>query len=249
MAKLTVEIVRREYLVNKLTSYEIAAKYHCSAAWVNTFRKRHGIRTLKPWERNELQALSQRQTEYVYGALLGDDGLKKHHPTGNAYLSVSHSKSQAEYVKFKYEIMSGFVRSGIKVYHDKRPDRQDTVGFRTICHPVFTKLYEEIYPLGRKTICREWLERLTPFSLAIWYMDDGSLTQSNGQMRISTEAFSYQEQRLLQAFLAEKWGIRPHIKPSQAAKKWVLYFDAIERDKLFALISPYVIDCMRYKLR
>lgn len=249
MAKLTVETVRQEYLVNKLTSYEIATKYRCSAAWVNTFRKRHCIRALEPWERNEQQVLSQRQTEYIYGALLGDDCLKRYHSTGNAYLSVSHSKSQAEYVKLKYEIMGGFVKSGIKVYHDRRPNRQDSVVFRTICHPVFTKLYEEIYPLRRKTICREWLEQLTPFSLAIWYMDDGSLTQSNGQMRISTEAFSYQEQNQLQSVLAEKWKIHPRIKPSQAAGKWILYFNAAERDKFFALVFPHMIDCMQYKLR
>lgn len=139
MVKLTPEIVRQEYLENKLTSYEIGAKYGCSATWVNILRKKHGIRTLQPWERNEQQRLSPRQIEYIYGALLGDDCLKRYHTTGNAYL-------------------------------------------------------------------------------------------------------------LLQTFLADKWDLHPHIKPSQVDEKWVLYFHATERDKFFALISPYVVDCMRYKL-
>jgi hypothetical protein len=215
---------------------------------VNNLRKKHGIRTLQPWERNEQQQLSQRQKEYIYGALLGDDCLKRHHATGNAYLKVSHAESQVEYVRLKYEIMHDFVKTGTSVQRDKRPNRQNQIVFRTICHPVFTKVYEEIYQLGRKTLSSECLEQLTPFGLAVWYMDDGSLTLSNKQMRISTEAFTYQEQCLLQTFLTNKWGIHSCLKPSPADGKWVLYFDATERDKFFALISPYVIDCMRYKL-
>lgn len=248
MVRITADALQRDYLVNNLTSYEIAARYGCSAVWVNTLRKKYGIRTLKPWERNKQQQLSQRQAEYIYGSLLGDDCLKRYRTKSNAYLSVGHSESQAEYVRFKYEIMRSFVGSKIKMYCDKRPDRQNSVVFRTICHPVFTELYEEIYPAKKKTIYPKWLERLTPFSLAIWYMDDGSLTLSNKQMRISTESFTYQEQCLLQTLLADKWGTHSHIKPSQAYGKWLLCFNAIERDKFFALISPYVIDCMQYKL-
>lgn len=248
MMKLTREVLWQEYVVDKLTSYEIAAKYGCSAAWVNVLRQEYGIRALLPWERNKQQVLSQIQTEYIYGSLLGDDCLKRNRVTDNAYLKVSHAESQKEYVKFKYDIMHGFVMTDIKVHHDRRPDRQNQFAFHTISHPVFTNLYEEIYPSQKKTISAEWLERLTPFSLAIWYMDDGSLTQSNKHMRISTEAFTYREQSLVQTFLANKWNIHPTIKSSPAEGKWLLNFEAKERDKLFDLISPFMIDCMRYKL-
>lgn len=248
MIELSKELLKTEYLINKLNSYEIAKKYNCTATWVNILRKKYKIKTLKPYERNAAQTLSQRQKEYIYGSLLGDGCFKfdRWKSNKNVFFSIAQSECHKNYVKFQYFIIKEFVNVKIKV--DKRLIRQNTYCFRTISHPIFTRLYKEIYPNNIKTISNQWLQRLTPFSLAIWYMDDGSVTQSNHAMRISTESFSYQEHLLIQRYFKKKWGISIDIKPSPRENKFLLSFRAKERDKFFKLVRPYILLEMKYKI-
>lgn len=249
MVRLSKDLLKREYISNKLNSYEIAEKYNCTATWINVLRRRHGIRTLKAYERNIRQKLSKKQQEYIYRKILGDGCIKadKGSPNKNAYLSISHTISQIAYVEFQNSVMKDFIKREM-YYYEKRPNRQDMCGFRTISHPLFTDLYKKFYPNRVKTISNQWLNRLTPFSLAIWYMDDGSIAQGNHVMRISTESFSYQEHLLIQKYFAKKWDISADIKPSPKKGKFLLSFRAKERDKFFKLIEAYIIPGMRYKL-
>jgi len=247
MINLPRDLLKTEYINNKLNSYEIAKKYNCSATWINTLRKYYGIRTLKRYERNAKQKLSKRQQEYIYGKILGDGCIKFSRQLGrNAFLSVG--QSDKSYTEWQYSIMKDFINTEVKVYSDKRTIRKDMHYFKTISHPIFTYLYKEFYPNGVKTVSSKWLDKLTLFSLAIWYMDDGSIAQSNHRMRISTESFSYQEHLLIQRYFEKKWDISVDIKSSPREGKFLLYFSAKERDKFLKLIEPYVIPSMEYKL-
>lgn len=246
--KITASILQREYLEKKLTSHDIAIKYGYSKTWINFSRRRFKIPLVKPYQRNKTQKLSLTQKQYIYGSLLGDDCLKKPSHVKNAFLVISQNKTQKEYVTFKYHVMCDFVKSGIKYYKDVREDRKGQFSFKTISHPVFTKIYEIIYGNGKKTICPYWLKQLTPLSLAIWFMDDGSTSKENREMRISTESFSKKELLLLRNFLNKKWNISPKIIPSSRKGKFVFFFPAPERNKFFSLIKSFVIPEMSYKL-
>jgi len=250
MKKLAKAVLKTEYLTNKRNSYEIAKKYNCTATWVNTLRGKYKIKTLKPYERNATQKLSQKQKEYVYGSLLGDGSIKFGGRKGNknAFFAIDQSERHKQYVKFQYYIMKEFVNRAIKSRVDKRPNRQNIYYFRTISHPIFTRLYKEIYPSNIKTISSRWLKRLTPFSLAIWHMDDGSVTQSTHMLRISTESFSHKELLVMKNFLKKKWDILPKIYPSSRKHKYILVFNAKERNKFFSLIEPYIIPGMLFKI-
>jgi len=246
--KITSVILKKEYSDKKLTSYEIASKYGYSAVWINILRKRFKIPLVSPHQRNKTQRLSSLQKQYIYGGLLGDDCLKKPVRSKNAYLVISQNKIQKEYVVFKRNIMSDFVNTEIKYYKDLRKGRKGQFYFRTISHPVFTKIYKLIYGSGKKTVSSYWLEQLTPFSLAIWFMDDGSIARTTRQMRISTESFGKKELLLLTRLLRKKWNISPKIISSPIKGKFVLLFTASERDKFFSLIKSFVIPKMSYKL-
>lgn len=247
MIKLSKDLLKTEYIDNKLNSYKIAKKYNCTATWVNVLRGRYGIKTLKPYERNAKQKLSKRQQEYIYGTVLGDGSIKfDRQSVKNAFLSIWQSRKS--YVKWQYSIMKDFVNREVRVFSYKQITRRNMYYFNTISHPIFTCIYREIYLNGIKTISSAWLNQLTPFSLTVWYMDDGSITQSNHQMRISTESFSYQEHLLVQRYLKKKWGILTDIKPSSAKNKFLLNFKAKERDKFFKLVRPYILPEMKYKI-
>ena len=248
MFKITKNQLKKEYLINKLTDYDMAKKHGCSDTWIRTLRKRYGIKSIKPYERNKMQNLSQKQKELVYGSLLGDLTIKfgGRKVNKNAFLYISQiNKTLSE---FKYKILSDFVKTKIESYKDKRPNRKKSYCFRTISHPIFTEIYNNLYLNGIKTISKEWLEKLTPFSLAMWYMDDGSVTKSNHQMRISTESFNYKEHLVLKEYLNKKWNINPDIIKSAKPSKFLLYFKAKERDNFFKLVSPFIIPEMQYKI-
>jgi len=248
MFKINKNQLKKEYLISKLTDYEIANKFNCSGSWIRTLRKKYNINSIKRYKRNKAQSLSLKQKELVYGTLLGDATIKFNGRTGrkNAFLQISQtSKGLTE---LKYKILSNFVKTKIKIYEDKRPNRKKIYHFKTISHPIFTEIYGNLYPNGIKTVSRGWLEKLTPFSLAIWYMDDGSVVKSNHQMRISTESFGYGQHLLLKEYLKNLWDIRVDINHSPKPNKFILSFKAKERDKFFELINTFIIPEMQYKI-
>jgi len=79
-------------------------------------------------------------------------------------------------------------------------------------------------------------------------MDDGSVTQSTHMLRISTESFSHKELLVMKNFLKKKWDILPKIYPSSRKHKYILVFNAKERNKFFSLIEPYIIPGMLFKI-
>lgn len=190
--------------------------------------------------------LLSRQKEYIFGALLGDACIKMPKHCRNAFFCVA--QTYKNYVKFQFEILKNFTRAGVKEYSDKRENRKNIFYFNTICDPIFTKIYKKLYIHGRKTISYGWLNLLTSFSLAIWYMDDGSITKSTHQMRISTESFTLKEHLLLQNFLKNKFDINAKISKSPKRGKWILLFTAEERNKFFKLIAPHVVPALEYKI-
>lgn len=248
MAKLSKDLLKVDYVDNKLNSYEIARKYNCTATWINTLRKYYNIKTFKKYERNAKQKLSKKQQMYIYGKLLGDGSIKFGGRKGNKNAFLSVYQKDRYYVQWQYSIMKDFVKAKIKVYSNKYKNRNSMYYFNTISHPIFTSLYDKIYPNGIKTISSTWLNQLTPFSLAVWYMDDGSITQSNHQTRISTESFGYREHLLIQKYFKKKWDIEVDIKKSPRENKYILSLSAKERDKFFKLIAPYILPQMKYKI-
>lgn len=248
MPIITEAKLKKEYLINKLDSYKIAEKYGCSATWINILRTKYGIQSLKTYERSESRNLSPKQRQLIYGSLLGDTTIKFGGRTGNKNGFFSVSQTDKDLTLFKYEILKSFVNTEIKIYEDKRSNRKRVYYFNTISHPIFTSIYDKIYVNGIKTVSQGWLEELTPLSLAVWYMDDGSITQKNHQMRISTESFSFREHLLMKNYLKQKWGINPDIKNSPRQNKFILSFKSKERDSFFELIGHFIIPGMRYKI-
>jgi recombination protein RecA len=108
-------------------------------------------------------------------------------------------------------------------------------------------------------LSEDYLKRLTPLSLAFWYMDDGSFSlrakglqartaDGSGRVEICIEAMEPGSRRRLVDHLADTWGIHARLVERGAAKKAVLTFPKDETAKLHALIAPFVHPSMDYKL-
>jgi recombination protein RecA len=113
------------------------------------------------------------------------------------------------------------------------------------------ELRNAVYVGGKKVFSWDYLKELTPFALAIWYMDDGSFAVrgkdgSAGRSDIVVEAMEASSRRRLEALLRDEYGLS--VKLQQRSGKAVLVFDRDGTEALHSLIAPFVPGCMEYKL-
>ena len=117
-------------------------------------------------------------------------------------------------------------------------------------------IHDDFYTLdtndtGRfvKVVRLNVLRRLTPESLAVWFMDDGSLsvTKSTPYMRLATNGFTGEENELICEYMSETWEV--HFRMTRhVSGSWYLYADTKSTMRFIELITPYMCPSMLYKI-
>jgi uracil-DNA glycosylase len=189
------------------------------------------------------QGISALARDVVCGTVLGDGCLQQKSST----LTFSHSQLQADYARFKADLVAEFGPSA-----EEREVAAVAGGERT--YPVIlvrTQAHRALRVL-RKAFYREckvvppWLaDELNPRMLAFWFMDDGYTRIRDGGRRplaeIATNAFTEDDLQVLIAGLA-RLGL------TAKASRQRLYFNVEATRQLSEIIAPYVPASMRYKL-
>lgn len=185
--------------------------------------------------------------QFVLGTLLGDGSIYRT-SGGNRGFSFSHSVEQSGYFDFKLSLL-GSLGTETKSRVGGYPGSKRIRVCNSIVTPSISNLILEACEEGHvKTISDQWLEKLLPLAIAIWYMDDGSLGANDGQrprVHFSTHGFLWREVERLSACLKEKYDIDSSVH-NYKGPVLVLTADATER--LFAVIAPYIHESMKYKL-
>ena len=142
--------------------------------------------------------LNRIQRDLVIGSLLGDGYLMP--TTAGCCFRVSHGSQQADYVDWKFGLLSSYVRTAPRICGR-------SCYFRTVTHPDLSEFRRLFYVDGStKNVPLDLLEReLTAFGLAVWFMDDGAVERK--QVRINSQGFSEFENAALIRFLRAKFGI------------------------------------------
>jgi recombination protein RecA len=195
-------------------------------------------------------ALSDFQWEVVLGGLMGDGALSPSRSGLAARFRWGHGPKQVAYADWKASLFSNVgtsrsMNADGAVFHDVKP------------LPELAELRSAVYVGGKKVLSDDYLKRLTPLALAIWYMDDGSFAQrakglhertrgGSGRSEICVEAMDATTRMRLLRYLSDSWGITPNL--IRRAGKAVLQFPKDETAKLHALIAPFVHPSMQYKL-
>jgi uracil-DNA glycosylase len=201
------------------------------------------IEDLQPGDRIATgQGLSRLAHDVVCGAILGDGYLN----VRSAHLAFGHADSQAEYARFKAELLAELsprveelsvaaVAGGERAY--------PVVHVRTLAHRALGTLRNAFYTPDKRVPA--WIEgRLNARMLAIWFMDDGYTRIRSGRRpiaEIATVSFNEEDLQVLLKGLA-RLGL-----PAKASRRR-LFFDVPTTARLSALIAPYVPPSMRYKL-
>lgn len=196
--------------------------------------------------------LSQDGFEIILGALLGDAHL---HKKQNC-ISILQSIKQKDYLLWKYEFFKEFnLNNPIKYY--KSIEGYENIRFRiTNKSKEYVSFIKTIRKLiysddKKKTITREYLNLLTPLSIAVWWMDDGCLSVHKGNRygKLCTHCFNYNEHIVIKQYFKEKYDIDIQIKVEKN-KYYFCRLNVENLKKLINLIYPYVIQVksMIYKI-
>lgn len=184
------------------------------------------------------------------GLILGDGHLTPFsHRTKKSMLEVKYDDKSFSYLSWLHYLLSSFGVTEIKPHKGFHQH-----GFRTKSHRLIGFMREVFYPNGKKIIPPNIAIYLNnPLSLAIWYMDDGSLdlrVKDHRNACIATYCFTLKECKYLQETLNMNFGIycRIHKTTMRGKVYYRLYFPKEATQKLFALIRPFVLPCFQYKL-
>jgi recombination protein RecA len=201
-----------------------------------------------------LQAVEHRlsafQWDVILGSLMGDGALSPTRSGHGARFRIGHGAKQTAYADWKASLfgnlrVSRSTNDDGAVFHDVQP------------LPELAELRRAVYIAGKKVLSYEYLKRLTPLSIALWYQDDGTFTLrskglqertqgGSGRSEICVQAFERSSRERLRDHLADTFDL--HAKLIQRAGQAVLQFPTAETAKLHDLVAPFVHPSMDYKL-
>jgi recombination protein RecA len=196
--------------------------------------------------------LSDFQWQVLLGGLMGDGCLSPSVSGMSARFRMGHGAKQASYADWKASLFSN-------VNVSKTTNDKGAVFYDVQPLPELVELREAVYIGGKKVLSWDYLKRLTPLSLAIWYQDDGSFTLrskgvqertqgGSGRIEICVQAFERSSRQRLRDHLADTWGIETRLDERGSRRMAYLTFSREGTDKFQELVAPYVHPSMEYKL-
>ncbi len=238
---------------------DIAKQYNVPREHITYLREFFGIKRKGATFQKRLKTetpLTKIAKNIIVGSLLGDG-----HITTGGYFSEKHSEKQMDYLQFKSDILKNIHSNQVMEYSEKIDDRSGkiikTYALRTITHSFLIKMRKEWYQNTVKILPKNIQSIMNRQILAIWYMDDGSTDwcYRNGtkkyknqkpSCKICSESFTLEENMQLIDVLKNKFNLNAKIL-NIGENKNRLYFSTIESEKLIKLISPFMVDSMKYK--
>ena len=190
--------------------------------------------------------LTSLQREIIVGLVLGDGHLETQNDGKTYKLKVEHSIHQKEYLDWLYEKFREWVRMPPKVKF--KNDKPFSYHFSTYSHELLRFYGQQFYNHKKKVIPENIEELITPLSIAIWFMDDGSWkSKKHNTYIIHTLGFKRGELERIQKVFAEKFGIETSLH-KQKQKYLRLYILSKSAQTFRNVVSPYIIPSLKYKL-
>ena len=181
----------------------------------------------------------------LLGMALGDGYI-----TNSRYykaLVIRHSEKQKEYLLFKKQLLEKMFFGRTISTRSVQSGIQIAIGN----NKLFSIYRKWLYPNGVKYI-PNILKYLDLQSIAIWYMDDGSLTakKRNGkihgyELTLNTYV-SKEENQLIINWFKENYSIL--FTQTKGKNKYRLRMGTKEAKKFTTLIQPYIHETMLYKI-
>ncbi len=185
--------------------------------------------------KNQKLVVTSRQEEILIGSLLGDAYITK-----RGQIQFEQGIHQQEYLFWKHQGLRSISYKNISTARrfDKRYQHEN-ISYRFWTKQYFISWRQKFYSKNKKIVPKDI--QLAPLSLAIWYMDDGCL--SDNKCIIATDGFSQEDICFLQKLLSEKFHINSSVKNKS---KILIKKESIQT--FFSIVRPYMIPSMLYKI-
>ena len=202
--------------------------------------------------------LTKFQREIIVGTLLGDGHLETSDKGKTFRLKIEHSIKQKEYVEWLHNQFKELVHGGIRIWtrSSKFPNGSTKIsekcGFTTFSLGFLRFYGQQFYQNGTKMIPKMIEKLLTPNSIAIWFLDDGSFkSQKHRTFIIHSHGYTKNELKIVQKCFA-KLGIktRLHKQTREKGVFWRIYVLSESAEKFAEMVKPIInqIPSMKYKL-
>ena len=189
------------------------------------------------------------QREVLVGLLLGDGCLETQNGGRTFRLKLEQSARRQAYVWHLYSIFREWVLSppGARSKRASNGAITTNLAFQTVSHAAFRFYAQQFYAGGRKRVPELIGHWLTPRGLSYWFMDDGSVKSSHSKgVILNTHCFDRQELERLARCLMDRFGLQ--VTPRRQPDGVQLYVSGRSYETFVALVEPYLIDEMRYKV-
>jgi hypothetical protein len=195
--------------------------------------------------------LSDQCKEIILGSLLGDGSLKMKKNYKNARFFIRHSQVQEEYFQWKASALQE-ISSNASIQYSKKSgySQNQKLLFQSRALPQLTEMNSMTHDGAQRLIIRRrWLNHLTPLSLAIWWLDDGSIISLGRKGVLCTDGFDEDSVKLLAHYLEVVWNVYTHVGPIRRDRKYGdsskklyyrLWFGTEQLKKFLRIILPYI---------
>jgi len=193
--------------------------------------------------------LTQRQRQIIVGKLLGDGHLESQNNERTYRLKVEHSLKQKEYVDWFYQEFKDWILS--------KPKKKEQIVKGKLYHKYWVntlscgsfRFYAQQFYKDKKKVVPKLIHRwLTPLSLAVWFMDDGSIKSKNHRARIiNTQGFEKREILRLIKTLNDKFGLQCKLRKQKEGYQIMILAESA--DEFAKIIKSHLHSSMKYKIK
>ncbi|MCZ2224538.1 MAG: hypothetical protein LC122_13015 [Chitinophagales bacterium] len=247
--KPSKEDLQKLYFIDNLTTKQIGHLYNSSRQTVDRWFKEYNLATnsnQKKFSHLRAVPLTKNQKEFIVGSMLGD-GHIDHKSKKSNRLVFCHSEKQLDYLLWKKNIMKEYVNTVTR--YEQKERNSICWKWSSIYLNDLKQFHTMFYDNNKKIIKDEIINYLTPFAMAVWFMDDGWINHGIN-MRISSESFTKEENEKLVNMIKINFDINAKVLEYTKNNKKYYYISFNKRNSILLskLINEYVIDSMKYKL-
>lgn len=197
----------------------------------------------------------------ILGMLMGDLGMCKiNGKNTNAWFTMTHSDEQLDYLNLKSKMLELNPLTTVRIQHRTthlKKTNKDYSQWQAYSNrnSYATRIYNLVYPCGKKIVNENILNQITDLGLFLWYLDDGYLNirkDSNGNIKeyrifLYTMNFSLDEVKTIQSWFISKYNISPNINKKQNG--YILYFNSKKTRQFMEIIDKYydLVPCLHRK--
>lgn len=192
--------------------------------------------------------LTEKQNAILIGSVLGDGYIRVVNKQSGSF-EIRQHKSHHDYIIWMKKELKDIVSMNPYQRKDNQQWRLWTRFMPEILdlHRIFYFQRKKFIPANIEEILKH------PISLAVWYMEDGTLDwrpHNHYAFRIATNCFSLEDHGVLVEVLKNNFGIEATAQKSTMRGKlyYRLHIGARGRDRFLNLIRPHIAPSFQYKL-